>query len=377
MRYLPDTHADQFREEVRAWLTDNVPTEPRPSDGPELREYDVAWQRRQYEAGWAGIDWPAAYGGRGLSLLEQVIWYEELCRARAPEKSVLAAGLNQIGHTLIANASDAQKQEHLASILSGEVVWCQGFSEPDAGSDLASLSTRGIVDGDDLVVTGSKIWTTYGPYADMQGLLLRTDTDVAKHKGLTWVICDLRTPGIEIRPIKTIDGNAEFSEVFYDEARIPVANVVGGLNNGWAVALSTLAMERGPAFLDSKLAMIRVVEDMIDMARDRGLLADESLATRLARARAATLTVRSLAYLAISGGEPETAPAAMGSAVAIFQNELRKEIARLAVDVLGPSALEASPWTERWTNSFCATIAGGTTEIQRNITGERALGLPR
>lgn len=377
MNHLPNVEAERFREQVRTWLAENVPSEPRPSDGPELREYDVAWQRRQFDAGWAGIDWPVEYGGRGLSLVEQVIWYEELCRARAPEKSVLAAGLNQIGHTLMASASEEQKREHLAPILSGEVVWCQGFSEPDAGSDLASLATRGILDGDDLVVTGSKIWTTYGPYAEMQGLLLRTDPDVPKHKGLSWVICDLRSPGIEIRPIRTIDGNAEFSEVFYDEVRIPVSNVVGAINGGWGVAMSTLAMERGPAFLDSKLAMIRVVEDLIEIAGERNLLANEALAQRLARARAATLAVRSLAYLSISAGQPEHEPATMGSAVAIFQNELRKEIARLAVDLLGESTLEAGPWTERWTNSFCATIAGGTTEIQRNITGERALGLPR
>jgi alkylation response protein AidB-like acyl-CoA dehydrogenase len=377
MRVLPNVDTTSFREEVRSWLTDNVPLEDRPADGPELLEFDVAWQRRQFDAGWAGIDWPSDYGGRGLSLVEQVIWNEELCRSRAPEKSVLAAGLNQIGHTLMASASDEQKREHLAPILSGDVVWCQGFSEPDAGSDLASLTTRGIVDGDDLVVTGSKIWTTYGPYAEKQGLLLRTDADAPKHKGLSWVICDLRSPGIEIRSIRTIDGNAEFSEVFYDEVRIPVENVVGEINNGWAVALSTLAMERGPAFLDSKLAMIRVVEDLIELAKHRDLLTNEPFAERLARARAATLAVRSLAYLSISSGEPEHVPATMGSAVAVFQNELRQEIARLAVDVLGQSALEAGPWTERWTNSFCATIAGGTSEIQRNITGERALGLPR
>lgn len=377
MNSLPDLNLASFRDEVRTWLGANVPSEPRPDDGPELREFDVEWQRRQYEGGWAGIDWPAEYGGRGLSLVEQVIWYEEVCRARAPENSILAAGLNQIGHTLMLNATHDQKATYLPSILRGEVVWCQGFSEPNAGSDLASLQTKGVIDGDSLVVTGSKIWTTYGPFADMQGLLLRTDPDLPRHKGLTWVICDLRSPGIEVRPIRTIDGRSEFSEVFYDEVCIPLTNVVGQLNGGWAVALSTLATERGPAFLDAKLAMLRVIEDITEMAAENNLLSSEDIATRLAEARAAALAVRSLAYLSVSNGVSEHESAAMGSAVAVFQNELRQEISRLALDVSGEQALVAGPWVERWEKSFCATIAGGTSEIQRSITGERALGLPR
>src|SRR5690606_33207873 len=185
----------EFREEVRIWLEENKPREERPHDSAARREYDLAWQRTQYEGGWAGISWPTEYGGRGLSLLEQLIWYEEYGRAGLPGMDATFVGLNHAGPTLIARASAAQKNQHLPRILRGEAIWCQGFSEPGAGSDLASLSTRAVVDGDELVVTGQKIWTSFAHLADWQELLVRTDSSGRKHHGITWVICDIRSPG--------------------------------------------------------------------------------------------------------------------------------------------------------------------------------------
>ncbi|MCW2829317.1 MAG: putative acyl-CoA dehydrogenase, partial [Aeromicrobium sp.] len=216
----------EFRDEVRTWLEENKPRETRPDDRVGATEYDLAWQRKQYEAGWAGVSWPEEFGGRGSSLIEQLIWFEEWGRAGLPSIDACFVGLAHAGPTLMARATDEQKTKHLPEILKGDVVWCQGFSEPGAGSDLAGLSTKAEIDGDELVVTGQKIWTSFADAADWQELLVRTGKGDRKHDGLTWVICDMHSPGIDIRPIKTIDGAAEFCEVFYDEVRIPISNVV-------------------------------------------------------------------------------------------------------------------------------------------------------
>src|SRR5437016_1189352 len=192
-----------------------------------MREFDLAWQQTQWKGGWAGISWPKEYGGRGASLIQQLIWFEEYGRPGLPGFDACFVGLNHAGPTLMARATEEQKGFHLPKILRGDVVWCQGFSEPGAGSDLASLQTRAEVDGDELVVTGQKIWTSFADVADWQELLVRTDRHVPKHRGITWVICDIHTPGIEVRPIETMDHDHEFCEVFYDEVRVPLANVVG------------------------------------------------------------------------------------------------------------------------------------------------------
>ncbi|MFM7062364.1 MAG: acyl-CoA dehydrogenase family protein, partial [Actinomycetes bacterium] len=237
-----------FREEARDWLRSNLPTDERPPEGQEMREFDLAWQRTLFDGGWAGINWPTEFGGRGLSDIQQMIWYEEFAKADPPftlANSCTFVGNMHGGPTLIVNGTDDQKAEYLPQILKGEKVWCQGFSEPGAGSDLAGLSTKAEVDGDHLVVTGQKTWTSYAHVADLQELLVRTDPAAPKHKGITWVVCDMRTPGIEIRPIQTMSHVTDFAEVFYDEVRIPLTNVVGGLNNGWRTAMSTLSFERG------------------------------------------------------------------------------------------------------------------------------------
>jgi alkylation response protein AidB-like acyl-CoA dehydrogenase len=227
---LPDDDIAEFRDEVRTWLHENQPGEPPPLGSQEVRAWSSEWQRRQYDAGWAGIDWPAEYGGRGLSFLKQIVWFEEYVQSGLPiGRSCFVVALAHAGPTLIARGSDEHKARYLPPILRGEEPWCQGFSEPGSGSDLASLSTRAEIDGDELVVNGQKVWTSYAHLADFQELLVRTDPSVPKHTGITWAICDMRSPGIEVRPIRTIDGGAHFSEVFYEDVRIPLTNVVGAI----------------------------------------------------------------------------------------------------------------------------------------------------
>lgn len=367
-----------FREEARTWLAENVPSEPRPEiSDPAVREFDAAWHAAQYDGGWAGIDWPQEHGGRGLSLIKQVIWYEEFVRAKAPGRGIFGVAFGHAGPTLMAWGSDLQKSHYLPLILRGETPWCQGFSEPEAGSDLAALRTRGVVDGDDIVVTGSKIWTSHAELCDFGELLVRTDPEAGKHKGITWMVMDMSAPGIDIRPIAAIDGYPHNCEVFFDEVRIPLANVVGGVNNGWNVALSTLAAERGTGFLDERLEQIVLVDELIAYARETGQIADEALADRLAEARALTSALRSMAYYQVSKIGAGILPGAETTAVRAFQVQIEILTARLAIDLLGARALEWTPWTRRWLRDFRAPIGGGTKDVLRNVIGERVLGLPR
>src|SRR5262245_39908017 len=220
LRYSEEDH--EFRARARAWLRTHVPRSSRPPRGRAAADFDRAWQRKLYEHGWAGIAWPKEYGGRGLSALQQVIWYEELARAQAPHHiNTTFVGLMHAGPTLIACGTPQQKAFHLRRILAGEHLWCQGFSEPNAGSDLASLKTRGVVEGDDIVVSGAKMWTTDAQHADFQELLVRTDPDSQRHRGLTWVICDMRSPGITVKPIRTMLNDEHVNMVFYDQVRVP------------------------------------------------------------------------------------------------------------------------------------------------------------
>jgi alkylation response protein AidB-like acyl-CoA dehydrogenase len=379
-----------FGEEVRTWLADNVPKEPRPLDLPGRREYDLAWQRRQHEGGWAGIAWPTEFGGRGLELLEQMIWYEEYARAEAPPLGTCFVGLAHAGPTLIARASEEQKAAYLPPILRGEHIWCQGFSEPGAGSDLAGLQTRAVVDGDHLVVNGSKIWTSFASVADFQELLVRTNPEAPKHKGISWVVCDMRSPGIEVRPIATLNGELDFCEVFYDDVRIPLANVVGGIDNGWNVAMSTLSFERGTAFMAEQVELARHVEELIDAARSlpapdgrRRAIEDDEIARNLARVRAEVAALRAMTYTGISRIARSGAPGPEGSMLRFYFSSVWQSFYRVAMDVVGQGALAGDPttvdgrWTWGYLNSFRSTIAAGTKDIQRNIIGERVLGLPR
>jgi alkylation response protein AidB-like acyl-CoA dehydrogenase len=376
------TEDDEFRDEVRTWLAENAPRERRPREGRAMRDYDLAWQRLQNDAGWAGISWPVEFGGRGLPLTQQLIWFEEYARTGMGGIDARFVGLSHAGPTLIARATDEQRSFHLPKILRGDVVWCQGFSEPEAGSDLASLRTRAVVDGDELVVTGQKIWTSFADVADYQELLVRTNTEVPKHKGITWVICDMRSPGIDVRPIRTMEGGTDFCEVFYDDVRIPLANVVGGIDNGWSVAMSTLSFERGTAFTVDQVQLSSTVERLIEVAREKGLLGDEEIARALSHARADVASLRAFTYVGISRNLHAPVPGPEGSIMKLHWADLSKRIARLAVEVVGPRSLALTDdddgrWVDRYLASFANSIGGGTSEIQRNIIGERVLGLPR
>jgi alkylation response protein AidB-like acyl-CoA dehydrogenase len=382
-----------FREEARTWLRENLPTEERPPEGAEMRAFDLAWQRTLYDGGWAGISWPVEYGGRGLTDIQQMIWYEEFASANPPftlNNSCTFVGNLHGGPTIIVNGDEEQKSTYLPKILKGEQVWCQGFSEPGAGSDLGGLTTRAEIDGDHLVVTGQKTWTSYAHVADVQELLVRTDPDAPKHKGITWVICDMTTPGIEIREIRTMSHVTDFCEVFYDEVRIPLTNVVGGLHNGWRTAMSTLSFERGTAFMADQVELAATVERLIEEARTRTgpdgrrpAIQDEELARRLATARAEVDALRAMTIAGISRNARTGVPGAEGSMIRLFHGELHQRVYQLALDIIGPDAFRLTPvdgdgvWTGPYLQSFAYTIGGGTTDIQRNIVGERVLGLPR
>jgi alkylation response protein AidB-like acyl-CoA dehydrogenase len=389
IRFSPAEEA--FRAEARAWLAANVPRDrPARTDLKARRFFDLAWQRRLFEAGWAGISWPKEYGGRGASLMEQLVWFEEYARAGAPEITTTFVGLNHAGPTLIACGSEAQKAFHLPRILGGEVIWCQGFSEPNAGSDLASLQTRAVIDGDHLVVNGQKIWTSYGNIAEFQELLVRTNPAEPRHRGITWVICPMDAPGIEVRPITTLTGDHDFCEVFYDNVRIPLANVVGQINDGWRVAMATLSFERGTAFLSEQVRLSRRIEELAGVARtvpgaagQRRAIDDDEIARRLARASAEVDAMRAMSYRSISLAARTGMPGAEASMIRLFFSELVQRIDVLAMDILGAAAVSAregepaARWATSYLTGLSQTIGGGTKDIQRNIIGDRVLGLPR
>src|SRR5438132_5520155 len=262
---------ERFRADLRAWLGEVLPSvPPRPSieDWPGRREYDTRWQRMLFDAGYAGIHWPEEYGGRGASPTEHLVFLEETERAHAPYVGVNFVGLLHAGPTLIAEATPEQQSRYLPPILRGDEVWCQGFSEPGAGSDLASLRTRAVRDGDDYVVNGQKIWCSFAHIADYGELLVRTDPDAPKHRGISWLVLPMDTPGIDVRPIDTVLGSSEFCEVFLDDVRVPVANGVGAENDGWRITQVTFAFERGTAFVSELVEARRMAEDLAAIAHD-------------------------------------------------------------------------------------------------------------
>jgi alkylation response protein AidB-like acyl-CoA dehydrogenase len=384
-----DTH---FREEVRSWLNDNKPHEPHPSfaDLRACRDYDTEWQAHLYQSGWAGISWPKEYGGQGLSLTRQLIWYEEYSRAEMPPagvESVCFVALAHAGPTLIYNGTEAQKREHLNAILRGRSVWCQGFSEPAAGSDLASLRTRAVLEDNQLVVNGQKVWTSRADVSDYQELLVRTGTQEERHKGLTWVICDMRTPGITINPIRNMSGTEEFCEVFYDDVRIPLDNVVGGLNNGWKTAMSTLSFERGSAFiadqvqLDNEIQALQAIARKHVMSDGRRAIYHDDIARRLRDLQSECNALRAMTYMDVSRNAQQALPGPEGSMTRLFFSKLCQRVGQLLMDLLEGESLRRSgsyaPAIEHYLYQYASTIGAGTEQIQRSIIAERILGMPK
>jgi alkylation response protein AidB-like acyl-CoA dehydrogenase len=374
---LRDSAADaQFRAELRAWLGETLPqlpARPHRDDWDGRRRFDSDWQRRLFDAGYAGIDWPTEYGGKGASPTESLVFLEELARADAPTVGVNFVGLLHAGPTLIAEATEEQKQRHLPRILRGEEVWCQGFSEPQAGSDLASLRCRAERDGDDYVITGQKIWTSFAQVADQCELLVRTDPEAQKHRGISWLILPMDTPGIEVRPLRTVIGSSEFSELFLDEVRVPVANLVGEENDGWRVAMVTFSFERGTSLVGEMLDTRRLLEAV------GGLVGDDGERQReLGRLIAELDGLWALTKRTVSEADATGVPGVGGSLVKLHYSELCQRIGDLALSLLSPDRLSLEePWVEERLRVVALTIAAGSSQIQRNIIGERVLGLPR
>jgi alkylation response protein AidB-like acyl-CoA dehydrogenase len=374
-----------FRKEVRSWLDDAVAAygaPPPPGDWTARRAYDSGWQRRLYDAGYAGVNWPIEYGGRGLPASQQLVFIEEYAAAGAPYVGSNFVGNAHAGPTLIAEGTDEQRRYHLPRILRGESVWCQGFSEPEAGSDLASLRTRAERHGDEYVVNGHKIWSTRAHIADFCELLVRTDPDAPKHKGITWLILDMHEPGIEVRPMKTIDGESHFCEVFLDDARVPATNRVGDENDGWRVTNVTLRFERGTAFaqhiINLRSQLLRLVAVAGDAADDPGFR------RHVGRLDARVDALWRMTQRCVTEAETTGIPSPLGSAVKLGYSELGQEIAQLGMKLLGRRAIGSDgPDTEdaqvvrEYLWSFQFTIAAGTSQIQRNVIAERILGMPK
>ena len=380
---------EQFRTELRTWLERNPPGVA-PEDLDEWVQFGKRWQRRLYDAGWCGIAWPKEYGGRGATLIEQVIFQEEMARARAP-LLINLAGLTMGGPVLIAHGTDAQKRRYLKPLLAAEEIWCQGFSEPNAGSDLAALKTRAVLDGDDFVVNGQKVWTSFARYADWCMLLVRTDPDAPKHRGITFLLADMHRPGVTVRPLKQINGAEDFNEVFFEDVRVPRANVIGQINGGWDIAITTLMHERATLTFSRQLQSRAALDDMIRFSRDwhrngRPVLGDPLIRQHVAQAVIESAAIRYTAYRSLTKTLRGGVPGPEGSIEKLFWSEMYQRQLETALAIEGPYAqlLKGSAYAPvdgefafLYLYSRGRTIAAGSSEVQRNIVAERVLGLPR
>jgi alkylation response protein AidB-like acyl-CoA dehydrogenase len=363
-----------FRDEIRAWLQAHHPG-PGPQDVEESFDFRLAWQRTLHDAGYAGISWPEKYGGRGATLVEQTLFNEEMVRARAPAPANIL-GLIMGGPVVMAHGTEAQRQRFLQPILSGEEVWCQGFSEPDAGSDLAAARTRGERVEGGWKITGQKVWTSFARRARWCMLLARTN-DGPRYRNLTYFICDMRQPGVTVRPLRQITGDSEFNEVFFDGAFVPDDNVIGAEGEGWRIALATLMFERPGLGAASALGIRMTLTELADLIRARDLQDDAAIRRRFAKLVAETETIRLNGYRGLTRAR-DGVPGPEGSIVKIQWASINQAMTELAFDVLGEDALlDGSAWTYRLLRARANSIEGGTSEIQRNILAERVLGLPR
>jgi alkylation response protein AidB-like acyl-CoA dehydrogenase len=364
-------------EEVRAWLIANL-ERPQPFD--DLRdeiEWGKRWQAKLADARWVGIHWPTEYGGRSATPAEVAVFNAEYARARAPQP-VNRVGINLAGPTLLAHGSDEQKARWLPRILSAEEIWCQLFSEPGAGSDLASLSTKAMPVEGGWVLNGQKVWTSYAQFARWGICLARTDVDAPKHRGISYLVVDMNAPGIDIRPLVQITGEAEFNEVFFSDVFVPDDHLVGGLNQGWAVANTTLAHERGTNFPFKEQVVHEVyLDELYRAARDTGRLDDEALAEELAQAWVELSVLRLHNWRTLTRLGRGEQPGAESSWVKLAWTDMTQHLSQVALDVEGDAAPLEGKWQRQWLWSKAASIAGGTSEIQRTIIGERILGLPR
>jgi len=380
--YSPEDEA--FRQELRSWLEANQPGDE-PGDEWQRR---LGWHRKMHAAGWVGVSWPREYGGRGASLMQQVIYNREMARAKTPQL-VNMLGIGLAGPTLIHWGTPEQKQRFVAKILSAEEIWCQGYSEPNAGSDVASLQTRAVEDGDYFVVNGQKVWTTDAHRADWCILLCRTDPAAPKHKGISYLLVDMHSPGVTVRPLVQITGDSGFNEMFFEDVKVPKHNLVGEKNQGWQVAITTLMFER--ASIGGGLSMIEQVRELVALAkavrRDRATAwEDSSVRQKLAQFACEAEALKYTDYRQLTRRLKGMPPGPEGSVLKLNSSELNLRMNSFAMELLGPYgqltekasfAIDNGKWPYRMLASRALTIAGGTSEIQRNIVGERVLGLPK
>jgi alkylation response protein AidB-like acyl-CoA dehydrogenase len=380
----------RFQREVHDWLVANLPSGwgtpgfVKPEDPGEKVRFARWWQGRLHAGGWAGLHWPTEYGGRGATPIEQFLFAEEYTRVGAPPMIDIGVGPGLVGPTLIHHGTEAQKHRFLPKILTGEEIWCQGFSEPNAGSDLAACRTRAELRGDFFHVTGQKIWTSYARFADWCILVTRTDFQAPKHKGLTFLLVDMKTPGITIRPLVEMTGVAWFNEVFFDDVRVPRENMVGALNQGWQIAITTLAHERSGSAPHARIA--GDLRDVMALARRTGAAGDRRWRQRLAQSFIETEIVRLLAYKQVTEMMRQGQPGPEGSYLKLVWSETDQRMKDLAIELQGPygalargaaPALDAGRWEYEYLWARAASIYAGTSEVQRNVISQRVLGLPR
>jgi alkylation response protein AidB-like acyl-CoA dehydrogenase len=376
----------EFRRGFRSWLRANLPADWSERD-PHVGRWDLDfardWTRRLYEAGYAGLSWPTEYGGRGLPLTYQVIYLEEAARADSPDH-VGVIGLGMAGPTIMAHGTQEQKGQHLSRILAGETIFCQGFSEPGSGSDLASLRARAERDGDEFVVNGQKVWSSYAHVADWCILLTRSDPAAAKHRGLTYLLLDMHAPGVEVRPLRQITGDPEFNEIFLTDVRVPVANVVGEIGAGWQVAMTTLLHERGTLGFALTARLDVLLRRLILTAKKTGAADDPLVRDQIAALFVDLQALRYTNYRALTKLMRTGVPGPEGSVAKLYWSEANQRLTSLALELLGPDAQlngEGGFWSGYWQyqqlRSRGNTIEAGTSEILRNIIAERVIGLPR
>jgi alkylation response protein AidB-like acyl-CoA dehydrogenase len=366
-----------FRDELRAWLDENHPG-PAPKGGDQEQFlFEREWQRKLHAAGWAGVAWPKEYGGRGATLIEQAIFGEEMARAKAPRPANVL-GLVMGGPVVIAHGSEEQKERFLEPILSSEEIWCQGFSEPESGSDLASLKTRAVKENGGWRITGQKVWTTFAHEAKWCMLLARTDTEAPKHKGITYFICDMEQDAVDVRPLRQITGESEFNELFIEDAYVPDENVVGGEGNGWMVAITTLMHERAGLGGSAALGLSVALDELIELAKERGRADDPVLRQRIAELKISIEALRLGAMRALTQQLKFGVPGPEGSLSKLQWSQTNQALTELAVDLGGIELLETGQlWAYRLLRARANSIEGGTTEVLKNIVAERVLGLPK
>ena len=366
-----------FRDEVRSWLEANHPGPAPEGDDAAEFEFRRAWQKKMHEAGWAGISWPEEFGGRGATLIEQAIFNEELAHGSVPAPANVL-GLVMGGPVVIAHGTTEQKERWLEPILSGEEIWCQGFSEPESGSDLASLKSRAVKSNGGWKVTGQKVWTTYAHEAKWCMLLARTDPDAPKHKGISYFILDMDQPGVEVRPLRQITGEAEFNEIFMEEAEVPDENIIGEAGGGWQVAITTLMFERAGLGAVAVVGLRRTLEDLVALVRERGLEDDPLIRQRIAEFQIGIEAMRLGALRTLTATMKTGIPGPEGSLGKWQWAKYNQAMTEMASEVAGPEGVTVgNDTTYRFLRSRANSIEGGTTEVLQNIIAERVLGLPK